>query len=370
MKGYIDKIDWLNIEPMKYWAFPASTSDQVKKETVRNAIFSNEYIGALKVDGYYQRLLKDEDGNCFMIARSRNVNGEIVNKIDWVPQLKDWMDTLPNGTCVLSEAYLPGNEGSKNVTSILGCLKEKAIERQKKTPLHFHVFDVMAYDGKNLNKTAFSERIKYLTILPCDKNDYVNTASYFEGEELWDNLQAYLAEGREGMVIMRKDAIVYNKRTPARVSIKVKKELKESIDCIIIGANAPTKQSSTTEIETWQYWENIVTNKKLEGVYYQEYMQGEAIEPVTKAYFYGWCGSLKLGLIDKNNNIIHIGDLSGLTDEMKEHWKDYVGKVVEVGAMEVTKNQNGGYGLRHPRMIAIRQDKNPRECILAQICEL
>ena len=40
MRGYIGKVDWLNIEPMKYWAFPASTSDTVKKETVRNAIFS------------------------------------------------------------------------------------------------------------------------------------------------------------------------------------------------------------------------------------------------------------------------------------------------------------------------------------------
>lgn len=369
MKGYIDGIDWLNIEPMKYWSFPASTSDIVKKETVRNAIFSGDYIGALKVDGYYQRLLKDEDGNCFMIARSRNVNGEIVNKIDWVPQLKEWMDTLPNGTCVLAEAYLPGNEGSKNVTSILGCLQEKAIERQKKTPLHFHIFDCMAFNGDNYNKTSFAERTGHLSEMWIEYHSfspYIHFAQYFEGEELWDNLQSYLADGREGMVIMRKDAIVYEKRTPARVSIKVKKELKETIDCIIIGANPPTRISNTTEIMNWSYWENTLTHEKLNGEFFNEYEKGSPIEPVTKSYFYGWCGSLKLGLYDEKGRMFHIGDLSGITDEIKENWKDYVGKVIEISAMEITTNQQGGFGFRHPKMCGFR-DKNPQECTMAQI---
>lgn len=67
----------------------------------------------MKVDGYYQRLIKDEDGNYFMVARNKNVKGEAVNKIEWVPQLQDFMAQLPNGTVLLSECYLPGHEGSK-----------------------------------------------------------------------------------------------------------------------------------------------------------------------------------------------------------------------------------------------------------------
>ena len=80
MKGYINGINWFEAEPMKYWSFTAGTSDEVKKTTVRNAIFSGDYLGSLKVDGFYERLLKDEDGNCFIIARSRNVKGEVVDK--------------------------------------------------------------------------------------------------------------------------------------------------------------------------------------------------------------------------------------------------------------------------------------------------
>ena len=72
MFGYINGIDWLNAEAMKYWSWPANKKDTAREET-HSLIFSGEYWGALKVDGFYERLLKDEDGNCFMIARSKNV---------------------------------------------------------------------------------------------------------------------------------------------------------------------------------------------------------------------------------------------------------------------------------------------------------
>ena len=62
MKGYIDGIDWVNASSMLYWSCPSSYSPEKRKEEVQNAIFSGDYWGALKVDGYYQRLVKDEDG--------------------------------------------------------------------------------------------------------------------------------------------------------------------------------------------------------------------------------------------------------------------------------------------------------------------
>ena len=82
MKGYIKDIDWLNIEAMKYWSYPSSYKKDSKTE-IRNYIFSGQYMGSLKVDGYYQRIVKDEDGNCFMIARNKDVKGNPINKLDW-----------------------------------------------------------------------------------------------------------------------------------------------------------------------------------------------------------------------------------------------------------------------------------------------
>ena len=367
MKGCINGYDWLNVEPMKYWSFTAGTSDAVKKQTVRNAIFSGEYLGALKVDGFYQRLLKDEDGNCFMIARSRNVNGEVVDKYQWVPQIHEWMNSLPNGTCILAEAYLPGNEGSKNVTSILGCLKEKAIDRQKKTPLHFHIFDCMAFNGNSLHNTHYEDRIKFIWLLNKEYSTckYVHCAEFYEGAELWSKLQKYLAEGHEGIVIMRKDAIVYTKRTPARVSIKVKKELRETIDCFFTGVgSAPTKIYTGKEITSWDLWQNERTGEFLRGQLYKDYQMGKPITPVTKSYFNHWYGSLEIAVY-KDGEVYPIGWLSGVTEEMKANPKAFAFKPIEVTAMEI--DYSNGFSLRHGKMIGWRSDITCEDCTYGKI---
>lgn len=388
MRGFIKEIDWLNISPMKYWSFVASTSDDTRRETVRNAIFSGEYLGSLKVDGFYQRLIRDDEGNCFMIARSRNTKGEVVDKIEWVPQLQKWMETLPNGTCFLAEAYLPGNEGSKNVTSILGCLKEKALERQKKTPLHFHIFDCMAFDGQNYMTTAYEQRAQHVRhcsmILP--PNEFIHFTEFFEGARLWEQLQAYLAEGREGMVIMRKDAIVYTKRTPARVSIKVKKELENTIDCFFTGRAMPaTREYTGKEIQTWPYWMNQVTNEKFcDPKGYDLYFAGAPVMPITKGYYNGWAGSLEIGVLKENTEmktmytvdnevcvlegyqVVPIGWLSGITDEMKANPKAFQFKPIEVTAMELDFTSNPPT-LRHGKMKQFRPDLNLTDCLLSKI---
>ncbi len=363
MEGFIDGFDWINCEAMKYWSFPKSYKKDPKEET-KQLIFSNTYIGSLKKDGYYQRFIKDDNGNTFMIARNKNVHNEAVNKIDWMPQFKDFFEMIPNGTCLLGEVYLPNNEGSKNITKLLGCLKDKCIKRQENEGyLYFYIFDIMAYNGKNLIDTPISDRIKFL-----DKIDFnykcVERAEYYEGKQLYNKIGEYLSEGKEGVVITRKDCKVYFKRTPARMTIKIKKELSDSIDCIIIGANPPTIEYTGEKIEDWKYWENTITNEKKEAKLYSEYFNGATIRPITKSYFNGWAGSLKIGMY-KNNQIIQIGNLSGLTEKILSNWEKYIGKVVEITAMEI---MNSDYkGLRHPKFIQIREDKNPKECIWEEV---
>lgn len=368
MKGYVCGIDWINAEAMKYWSFPSSTSEEKKKQETRNMIFSGDYFGALKVDGYYERLIKDEDGNCFMVARSKNVHGEATEKLAWVPQIHDFMQSLPNGTVLLSECYLPGNEGSQKITGLLGCLKDKCIARQKAGQmLNFYIFDVMAYNGEDFTKTPFINRIKTLhTICYNHINEYVQWAQYHAGEDLWNTLQEFLASGREGMVIMKCDAPVYFKRTPARVSLKIKKELRETIDCFFTGrAAAPTKEYTGKEIESWRYWINQVTDERLPlgEHYYESFMEGKPYIPVTKPYYNHWAGSLEIGMVDSTGAVVGIGYLSGLTDEVKANYKDYKYKVIEVGAMQLTKDG----ALRHGKMLGWRPDKEWMECNIEQL---
>ena len=360
MNGLIGDIDWVNAEPMRYWSPPASYSLEKKKTEVVNAIYSGDYYGALKVDGFYQRLVKDEDGNCFMVARSKNVKGEAVNKIEWVPQLQDFMAQLPNGTVLLSECYLPGNEGSKNITTLLGCLKDKCIARQEKgQKLHFYVFDICAYNGVNMVDIGALERFRLLEKISTQyTSPYVEWAKYYNGKELWNKLQEYLATGREGIVITRKDCRVYFKRTPAHLTIKVKKELQETLDVVIMGANPPTRLYSGKEMVTWKYWENLMTAEKIEKELYKAYSDGEPIEPITKMYFFGGAGSLKIGAY-KDGKLVQVGNLSGLDEEILLNWKSYLGKVMEITAMEVMTDT---HGIRHPRPVRIREDKAPTDC--------
>ena len=52
---------------------------------------------------------------------------------------------------------------------------------------------------------------------------------------------------------------------------------------------------------------------------------------------------------------------------MKKFWKNYVGTVVEISCMEISENQQGGKGFRHPKLISIREDKDAKDCLMSQI---
>lgn len=226
----------------------------------------------------------------------------------------------------------------------------------------------MAFNGHNYNEMPYGDRAIALTRMseiPAFQDEYVHYTKFFSGQALWEQLQSYLAEGREGMVIMRRDAKVYEKRTPARVSIKVKKELHETVDCFFTGrGTAPTKEYTGKEIETWSYWEEVITGEKLNEKLYREYQAGHAIVPVTKGYFYGWYGSLEIAVIGKDrNDIVPIGFLSGLTEEMKSNPKEYAFKPIEVTAMEIDYSGTVPT-LRHGKMIGFRDDITIDDCTL------
>lgn len=362
MKGYACGIDWVNSPAMLYWSYPSGYKKDSKAE-IRNYIFSGDYVGSLKVDGYYQRIVKDEDGNCFMIARNKDVNGNPINKIEWVPHLEPFFKGLPRESVLFCEIYLPGDEGSRKITSLLGCLKEKCIQRQEAgQKLHLYVFDVACYAGENFVSKGMKDRIINLEIVESELNryvpEYVQFATYYEGKELWEKLQEYLEAGREGVVLYRKDCPIYFKRTPARMTIKVKKEISNTIDCFFTGKFlAPTYKYEGKEIETWPYWINIITKEKIYGQKYLDYYNGAPIEPITKPFFNDWAGSFEIGLI-KDGKVVPIGYLSNLTEEIKANPDLYKGKVIEVTCMEI---QETG-GLRHAKMLGFRDDLTIKDC--------
>jgi len=378
MNCIIEGIDFFNLEAQKYYSTPNSWSAEKKKENAMNKIFSSQWYGARKVDGVFGMIGRNLDGEIFWRPRAKNTKGEFVNKIEWLPQIHDFLNDVDPGTVFLCETYIPAHESAKDTTSVLNCLLPKSLKRQENEEykLHIYIFDVLAENGKSyLNWKAFDRFDLLNSFSRAYPHPYIDWAQYYNGQELWDMLQNLLADGYEGMVITREDAPYTPGSRKQIYTLKIKKELQETIDCVIMGANSPSILYTGKEVETWPYWFNNLTHQFITAdeylaTYhtniYVAYNEGVPVEPITKNYFYGWAGSLKLGLYD-GDKLIHVGDLSGVSDEIKENWKDYIGSVAEISCMEITENQNGGWGFRHPRLLSWRKDKPARECTIEQV---
>ena len=376
MYGYIDRIDFSELPAEKYWSFPKTYKGNRKEET-KYMITSGDYYGSLKRDGHYARFIKDEDGNMMLQGRTKSVSGDYLNKIDWVPQCKSFFDSLPNGTCLLGELYFPNQKGSRKVTTILGCLLDKALQRQESgEKLCYYVFDVWAYNGKSLLNKTMDERVNCFinTIFPkyFEDQEYVTRAVYYDGDELWAKLGEYLNNGEEGIVITQKSSVPAPGKRTARKTLKVKQEINDTIDVFLDGDyKKPTRLYTGKEISNWSFYENIKTGELVNSNMYNEYMNGRAWEPVTKNYFYNRAGAVSISVM-KDGKPFHIGYISGITDDMRQGIVDnpekYIGKVFEVSAMEI-ECINGEYSLRHGKFIQERPDKKPEDCGFSQIAQ-
>jgi ATP-dependent DNA ligase len=249
----------------------------------------------------------------------------------------------------------------------MGCLKEKAIARQEKgEKLHFYVFDCLAWCGFNYMTKKAWHRFHFLMAAIPLTFEYVSSATYVSGGDLNILLQEILARGDEGVVITHKDGLYEPGKRPSKTTLKIKKELKQTIDCFFTGVgSAPTKEYTGKEIETWKLWYNTKTGEKLpEGEHFREYSEGQMIIPVTKGFYNDWAGSLEIGVLNTEGKIQSIGLLSNLTEDIKADPESVKGKVIEVTCMEIDEETKG---LRHAKLVQFRPDLGVVDCTAEKV---
>ena len=351
------------IQAMKIWKLPDG-----KENMFPQICNSGDYFAELKKDGYWYQFEKTEH-HSYLFSRNISANtGILTEKLNNVPHIAESLDCLPSGTILIGEIYYPGKT-SKDVTKIMGCLAPEAIIRQQSSGLiHYYLHDVIRYNGVDLQDKGAWTRYQVLKAI-WDKFNLSQYHFLELAEAQTSNIQEFTAsalnKGEEGVVLKKKDAIYVPDKRPAWSSVKIKKM--DFIDCICIGFEDATKQYSGKELNTWEYWVDLSGNP-YHGRYLDDNGYATIKTPmfaVTKPYFYGWKTAIGIGAYDDEGNLKEIGTVSsGLTDEMRAHLDDYVGKVVALQCMSIDRKEKT---LRHPIVKAWRDDKNAAECKLSEV---
>ena len=341
-------------------------------DTQLKACDDGTWFAQLKKDGALYMYVKGLGGENYLFGRTKSkVTGLLTEKSANVPHIIEAFNDIPNGTILLGEIYYPGKT-SKDCTSIMGCLPQKAIERQNKDygPIHYYVYDCLGYNGTSL--LTYDNWTRYQVLQAIWKKDIIvgsvipwtiELADAVE-ENIYTSIGQALAAGEEGMVVKKKTALYESGKRP-QTMLKAKQV--DYIDAVIIGFKDPVKEYTGKEVENWQYW--VGTDDHEErlpiGLHYGDLC---AI-PVTKHYYYEWKNAIEIGAYDSQGQLKSIGTIaSGLTDFMREdmslHPEKYLYKVVSIQCMSLDKTAQT---IRHGFLITLRNDKNKEECLLQEI---
>lgn len=352
---------------MLIWKLPAGKEDKLS-EVCENG----EYFLEEKIDGAFYQFVKTPNHSYLFGRTVSRKTGLLTEKGANVPHIMGALSSIPADTAIVGEIYVPGGT-SKDVTSIMGCLPEKAIARQKDNPIHFYLHDITFYNGEDVTALGAEDRYDLLHKV-WDECGLAQYSFLRLAEKITENLEQtisdILARGGEGAVLKKKDAPYTPDKRPAWSTVKIKQM--DSIDLVCMGFCDPTKEYTGKEIETWPYWVKTTDDPEFGEV--EELSMSckygeEGWQPVTKYYAFNQYSAIKIGAYDNNGTLVELGTVSsGLTDEMKQSMSEnpvfYLGMVVSLDCMSIDK---GSKTLRHPVFKAWRGDKNPEDCKIGEV---
>jgi hypothetical protein len=369
------------------------------KEGMHQFIDDPDYIAEVKYDGYRMLGWLGKKGARYTtrsvgVDSIRAGNPAPTERTDNVPHLRDLKHDL-EGTIIDGEFWKPGCR-SHDITSMIGGSVETSIANQEREGYVIYViYDVLQYKGvstKYLNYTTRRNLIEneitpHLVKNNPEKEQYIRISEIIPHGEKVTRYDEVVQAGGEGLILKHKESHYHEgkidkngKGIPAKIKASNRNGLEhtpwikwkkyDTFDCVIMGFSPATIEYTGNEIETWQYWEDSDEVKlKLYGVdkaVEYSHAHGITVRAITKFYYHGWPGAITFGQY-KDGKLIEVGNTSGIKDNLRkdfaENPESFIGRVIEVGAMERIKKTNA---LREPRLIAVRPewDKQPHECTI------
>ena len=302
-----------------------------------------EWLFEIKWDGY-RAIAFIEGGKVRLVSRNQN---ELTHRY---PELKDLPNVVKARNAILDGEVVALDEEGRPSFSLMQQRTGfrpggKRGQVDAAVPVLYYAFDLLYLDGYDWRKVALEARKKELAsiIIPGDSLRYSDDYAQ-QGKALFELARE---KGLEGIVAKKRECPYQERRSSDWRKIKIRHRL----ECVIGGYTEP------------------------EG---------------SRPYF----GSIVLGLYDKQNRLIHVGQAgSGFTQKsLAEIWKllkeretktkPFYGEVealrkvhwitpdlvAEIEYAEWTEGASGGSGpkLRAPVFLGLRDDKSPKECLLEE----
>jgi bifunctional non-homologous end joining protein LigD len=316
-------------------------------ESVNEPFDGADWLFEIKWDGY-RAVAFVEDRKVRLVSRNQNELTARYPELKDMPKVVDAKNAILDGEVVAVDADgKPSFTLMQQRTGFRPGGKRATVKAD--VPVLYYAFDLIYLDGEDWRKVNLEDRKQKLAsiIKPGDSLRYSDHYPE-QGRALFELAKS---KGLEGIVAKRRNSCYEERRSREWLKIKIRHQ----IECVVGGYTEP------------------------EG---------------TRAHF----GSLVLGLYDKQGHLIHAGQAGSgfnqksLAEMMKTLKKLETNKnpfygevealrkvtwvkpelVAEIEYAEWTAGANTGSGpkLRAPVFLGLRDDKDPKECLLEQVTEI
>jgi bifunctional non-homologous end joining protein LigD len=303
---------------------------------------SPDWLFEIKWDGY-RAIAFIEKSEVRLVSRNQNDLTAQYSDLSDLPQAVNAKTAILDGEVVVLDEH--GRPSFSLMQQRTGFRERgRRVTPRPEVPVLYYAFDLLYLDGFDLRRVALEDRKRLLSSIVTE-DDSLRISGHFpaNGKALFEVAQQ---KGLEGVLAKRNGSFYEERRSREWLKIKIRHQL----EAVIGGYTEP------------------------EG---------------SRQYF----GSIVLGLYDQDGNFIHVGQAgSGFTQmtlasvwkllkplEMKEN--PFQGKVEAlkkvhwlkpelVAQIEFTEwthaTDEGGPKLRAPVFLGLREDKDPKECVLEQ----
>jgi bifunctional non-homologous end joining protein LigD len=166
-----------------------------------------QWLYEIKLDGYRTEAIKS-DGNLFLYSRNRKSFNKQFSTI--VEALAD----LPENTIIDGEVVALDESGRPDFNLLQNF-------RSGASRIHYFVFDLLVYDGRDLTRLPLFERREIMRSVLKFKSPRIHISDYVEASAT-DMLDAVREQGLEGIVGKRKDSVYEpGKRSGAWIKYRV-----------------------------------------------------------------------------------------------------------------------------------------------------